>query len=179
MMRSEGIPTARPAGFSLVEILIAMAVIAFGLVSIGKLQVQLIRAGGGSKARTTAVYLAQRKMDDLRDYSALTGTPSYSGITNNGGGQIAAGTVTMDNATFTLAWTSDDYYYSGFNSIATTTVPTPTPSYPDFKQVQVTVSWTDAGNEAQSVVVETAIAPLDPRKSGLVARASGPLYVAP
>lgn len=179
----------RQGGVGLIEVLITLAVVAFGLLALARFQVDLIRDGSDSKRRTAAVNLAMQKTDDLRRYTTLTGaTESYTIIANNAGGlvdpatgglKIPAGVQTISGTAYTLAWTVTNYYYSGLNTAPTTTVPTPAPTYVEFKKVRVSVTWSDEQGTAENVALETVIAPLSPLDSGLVASGTGPLYAAP
>jgi len=56
----------RGAGFSLVEVLIATAVVAVGVASIAPLFVVSVRTGRIAHATSTTLLLAQQKMEELR-----------------------------------------------------------------------------------------------------------------
>ncbi len=59
-------------GFSLIEVLITLVVLAVGLVALAKFQGTAIESGSLAKERTVAAHLAQQKLDDLRNYACLT-----------------------------------------------------------------------------------------------------------
>ena len=179
----------RQRGVGMIEVLIALVVVAFGLLALAHFQVELVRNGSDSKRRTTAVNLAMQKIEDLRSFTRLTGTgESYTAIGNLDGGKVdpasgnlilPAGWSTMAGTKYYLGWVVTDYYYATRNAAPTTTVPTPAPAYPDFKKVRVAVIWEDEQGEKRSVALETVISPLNPLDSGLVASGTDTLYVAP
>jgi prepilin-type N-terminal cleavage/methylation domain-containing protein len=160
-------------GFSLVEVMVALLVLAIGILGISKLQLALIRNSSDANQRSVAVSVAQQKIDDLRSFAHLTlGTStdtipdawttgiatnllSFAHIADDAGGTIAATAITVGNYVYTLSWDVTDYYYTGDPSVATTPVPGGTAV--DFKRVDVTVAWTDEANDAQSITLETVL----------------------
>jgi prepilin-type N-terminal cleavage/methylation domain-containing protein len=58
----------RQQGFTLIEVMVAFAVLAFGLLAIGSFQAKLVSGSGYSKARAEAVAIAQQKLDEIRSY---------------------------------------------------------------------------------------------------------------
>ena len=65
-------------GFSLIEVLIALLVLALGILGISKLQGTLIRNSSDANQRSVASSLAQMKIDDLRSY-VLMSEVDYTG----------------------------------------------------------------------------------------------------
>ena len=65
-------------GFSLIEVLIALLVLALGILGISKLQGTLIRNSSDANQRSVAASLAQMKIDDLRSY-VLMSEVDYTG----------------------------------------------------------------------------------------------------
>jgi type IV pilus modification protein PilV len=55
-------------GFSLLEVMIALLVVTFGIIGILKFQGELFQSGAVSKQRTIATALAQERMEELRAY---------------------------------------------------------------------------------------------------------------
>ena len=55
-------------GFSLVEVLVAMAVMATGLLAVATFQSDLISGSGTNKARSEALALAQARIEQLRNF---------------------------------------------------------------------------------------------------------------
>lgn len=162
-------------GFSLIEVLVSVAVMSFGLLSLAALQSNLFKSGAESRAQSIALAMASEKIEYFEGYRDRT---EFQGFTD---GNDA--TVTVDGIGFTRSWTVDRYAYPN----PTTTTPTPsfalltsdtgeTPSgyvsNNEFKRVQVKVGWTDATGASREVALESAIAALSPQDTAKVAKAS-------
>ncbi len=52
-------------GFTLLEVLIAMAILGVGILSIGVAQLSALKMSSGSKHRSQAMYLAQDQLDEF------------------------------------------------------------------------------------------------------------------
>lgn len=128
-------------GFVLIEAMVALAVIALGILGVAKLNSLFIEVGGQAKARTQAVQLAQGRLEQLRNL-AVEGQ-----FTAIGDG---ADTVTGQTAVFNRSWQAVN---NGTDGVAVT----------------VLVSWTDRAG-AQSVTVRSVIAWDDPAKGGVIAK---------
>lgn len=126
-------------GFSLIEVMIALVVLAVGILGISKLQGTLIRSASDANQRTVAASIAQQKIDDLKSFvnlsSALTwdgaladASPAtalaYAHITGadhdadgytGTGGEMLEGSVSVGNYTYELSWLATDYYYTDPN----------------------------------------------------------------
>lgn len=57
------------SGISLIEALISLTVLSFGLLAIANFQSKLLAGSGYSKTRSEAMALAQQKLDDIRNYT--------------------------------------------------------------------------------------------------------------
>lgn len=157
----------RSTGYSLIEVLVTMVVIAGGLLAHVGLQRIVFREANLSSGRVAATELALNKLEDLRAYTALyatTGQFAYQDIANNAGGSLASGTVAVDTIAFNRSWTVADRWYAGPNSAATATAPAGNP-LPSYKLVTVTVAWTDQNGAAQSVVLPSLIAANEPARA--------------
>lgn len=58
-------------GFSLIEVMIALVIVAVGALGIAKLQGVLVKNSSDANQRTVAVAIAQKKIDDLRSFVHL------------------------------------------------------------------------------------------------------------
>ncbi|MFO1329697.1 MAG: prepilin-type N-terminal cleavage/methylation domain-containing protein [Rubrivivax sp.] len=137
---------AAARGFTLIEALIALAVVAFGLMGIASMQGLLSRSSDVAKQRSEAVRLAQQQIETMRAYTSIAvvaGQTSWNGLAN--------GTdTTTTNATYTRTWTV----------AGVTTDP--------MRRVSVNVAWTDRAGEAQNVTLNSVISKTDPIDVGLM-----------
>lgn len=62
---------SRSAGFSLLEALVALVILATGLLAVARFQSALVTSSASSKARAEALALAQQKIDEIRSYDDL------------------------------------------------------------------------------------------------------------
>jgi prepilin-type N-terminal cleavage/methylation domain-containing protein len=129
-------------GFTLVEALVAMVVMAFGMLAIAGFQATLGRNSELSRQRAEATRLAQESIEQLRSFQDLTG---YNAIATTGASAV---TTLASNTSFQRGWTVAD--------IGTG------------KWVNVTVTWADrdSTNPSHSVVLSTVISRSDPSDIG-------------
>lgn len=162
----------RDAGFSLIEVLIAVVVLAFGLLALAALQTRLIQASSDSKAQSTALALAKDKLEEMRSYSNLVG---YTAL-NTGSDPANAAALTdasgsLGGVNFTRSWTVKRFApATGSTTFTQLPAGNVTGNLPagyiknnEFKTVDVRVAWTDATGKARAVALEDAIAGLDPQ----------------
>lgn len=122
-------PSRTASGMALIEALVALAVMAFGLLGVVGMQTTLRFNADVSRQRAEAVRMAQEKMESLRAFGVLSGAPlgalDYAGIA--GSVDNPAPPVGFANATFTR----------------TVTVTNPGVDDLRMKLVTVEVSWLD------------------------------------
>ncbi|MCF8126436.1 MAG: prepilin-type N-terminal cleavage/methylation domain-containing protein [Desulfotignum sp.] len=117
-------------GFTFLEVLIALAIFSIGLLAINAMTAMVIKSNYQSRNLTTAVSLAQNKMDELKAgaYGSIV-DKSESGLDSEG----TAGSGIFDcDITVT------------------------TNAAPDYKTVEVKVSWSDP--DPREVAMQTVIA---------------------
>jgi len=131
-------------GISLIEALVAMAVMAFGMLGVVGMQATLRYNADVSKQRTEAMRIAQERMEDLRNFSVLATTAGYKAFAEKV--DIAAQTVT--------GYTTNTQY-----TVSSTVQPT-TPS--THKTLTVTVTWNDRTGAPQNVGLASAMANIAP-----------------
>ncbi|MFN3860119.1 MAG: hypothetical protein ACK4R2_01455 [Roseateles sp.] len=150
-------------GVTLIEALVALMVMGFGMVALVELMTNLRRSGDISKQRSEAMRIAQAEIAPLRSFSVLAKpSPAASDVSDfdNDIVSVASRNVTPNdsNATYSLARTVGAL-------IAGQTEP-------QVKTVQVAVTWADraarAGDPPQTVVLNTIIARVDPAFAGAV-----------
>lgn len=163
------------SGFSLIEVMIALLVLALGILAISKLQGTLIRNGSDANKRSVAASLAQKKIDDLKSFATLKADvngdnivdswtsaatwpltqQSYEFIDDNEGGIIAPGAYSIGELDYQLSWDVTPYFYNeGVSNPASTAAAT---VLSRFKDVSVTVLWQDEAGVNSSVELSTVI----------------------
>jgi type IV pilus modification protein PilV len=120
----------RQNGFTLLEVLFALAIFSIGLLAIIGMTTMTIKSNFMSKNLTTAVHLAQNKLDALRAeaYTSVVDS-SETGLDS----QEAAGAGIFDRSVTVIPSTA-----------------------PDYKTVEVIVSWSDP--DPRQVAMKTIIA---------------------
>ncbi|MEH6576696.1 MAG: hypothetical protein V7731_06415 [Amphritea sp.] len=127
----------RQQGIALVEVIIALFVMGFGLVALAMFSNGLFAESGQVKAKTEALQLAQQEIEQLREEAASSGLSTING---DGGSSI-----TGVNASYTLV---------------STLAFVPDATDPEHATINVVVNWTDKqGN--QSVSLNSFIAASD------------------
>jgi type IV pilus modification protein PilV len=144
-------------GFTLIEALVALLVLSFGMLAIAGFQVTLTRSSDLAKQRSEAVRLAQQKMESLRAYGQVASNTGSPHIVNYTDDVVSSTTpeVTATNATFSRTWT--------VTANASDTERT----------INVQVAWTDRAGQAQSVQLLSVISKFDPQDIGTLATGPG------
>ena len=135
-------------GVSLVEALVALAVMAFGMLGLAGVQSTLRLNADVSKQRSEAVRIAQAAVEDWRAYALLAATPDvvdYADIVT--AGPTAEAGI---NATYQVTRTVTDSAAPASRS----------------KTVVVDVTWTDRANQPQGVRLPSSIAGIAPELAG-------------
>ncbi len=127
-------------GFSLHEAMISLAVLSSGLLALAQFQGQIHENSGQTKAQTTAVNLAQQKLEALRDQAGT----DYASIAE---GRDTPPMQTGDNTRFSRHWTVTHH------------------DSPSYKAVSVTTDWQSVDGETQSVSIASLLAPGTPYRS--------------
>jgi Tfp pilus assembly protein PilV len=135
------------AGVSLIEALVALGVMAFGMLGLVGMQSSMRMYADVAKQRSEAVRIAQEQIEDWRSYSALAGGSSYA-------------TIATMAPTAPTAYTTTNASY-----LVSAQVPTPVTN-PPLKTVVVDVTWTDRSGDTQGVRLSTRIAGIAPELAG-------------
>jgi type IV pilus modification protein PilV len=145
--------TAR--GFTLLEALIALLVIAFGMLAIAGFQMTLSRASDFAKQRSEATRLAQEKLEELRAFAQVAapavGEPDVFNYTED----------VVTSAAAEVFSPTDSSYTSNTAYSRSWVVTTPVVNDP-FKTVTVTVAWTDRAGDPRDVTLSSVISRSDP-----------------
>lgn len=146
-------------GFTLIEALIALVVVAFGMLSLAGFQVTMSRNSDVAKQRTEATRLAQEKVEELRAYISTTAVAAFDWTDLPAGGATQTDApATTTNTTYTRSWVLDD---TSIAPVATT------PGYAALQRtIQVSVTWADRGGEPQTVTLNSVISKTNPSDIG-------------
>ena len=197
-MAMNAVPDRKPArGFSLIEVLVAVVILAFSLLALAALQTRLIQASADAKAQSVALALAKERLEEMRGFECISGCGATAYLALDSGSDTLnddhdsdATTAGMYGGTnYTRSWTVTRYVLptgtgtvdfcaagSGACAAITNTSPLPAVGFApstEFKTVQVRLAWTDAAGAARVVAMEDAIAALDPQDSARNRRSRG------
>ena len=132
-------------GFSLIEAVISALVLSVALLGLARMQASFLAANAESRLQAQALNLAQEKIEALRDFPNRGVCEEYTGTDSDS----HAG----PNATFTRTWTLSKC---------------PNTVNLNCMEIAVTVSWTDAKGDTQTIDLTSYIACVDPIKAGVV-----------
>jgi type IV pilus modification protein PilV len=127
-------------GFSLLEALVALLVMAFGMLAIAGMQAALMRSSDAAKQRSEAVRLAQLKLEELRSFDGIS-TGSYTFGTDVVASNDSV-TPGASNTSFTRSWT-----------VMRADGTTPATVDDTQKWISVTVDWSDREGATQQTPV--------------------------
>jgi type IV pilus modification protein PilV len=149
-------PMRRQAGFALIEAMVALLVVSFGLLSIASFQYTLSRSSDTAKQRTEATRIAQKEMDRLRSF----------------GQRQSDGDLLDDRYTYVddLVPTASPQTVAGLASNATYNLERAivTPTVDRFRWINVIVWWNDRAGDRQEVRLASAISDGDPSALGVI-----------
>jgi len=155
-----GKPRAR--GVALIEALVALLVMAFGMVAVAGLMTTMRRSADVAKQRGEALRIAQQQMETWRDYSVLSSpTSNQRDYTTNISTSLPNPKPTLGNATYTLTPLVTPMDGSASDA---------------YRTVTMTITWADRAGVTQTVSTDSAIARVDPTLAGSLAIA--PTYTA-
>ena len=143
-------------GVALIEALVALLIMAFGMVALAGIQSTMRRGSDQALQRGEALRLAQGEMETLRDYSVLSaeaaasgpaGTRAYAGVVS------AAASAAGGNTDFSVTRTVTDW--------ADPVVGQEQDQSP-LREVRLRVQWQDRAGNDQFVMLDSFIARADP-----------------
>jgi len=121
------------AGFTMIEVLVAICLLAVALLGMASLTTMVIKGNAYSKARTTAATLAKDKLEELKN-------TTYANLTSNDTDYAASTGAVQTSATgayYTRAWNIED-------------------PATNLKNVTVTVTWSWQGSN-RNVTLSTMV----------------------
>jgi type IV pilus modification protein PilV len=138
---------AKKQGITLIELLITLMVLTIGIAALIKFQGSYFYYYDVSKQRAEALVIAKKKMESLRAYEVIPTTASKVAYNDIVSGSSSS---TGSNASYTTTWT-----------VTTNTDP-------DYKTVNMVVSWTDRRGVSQNATLTSIISKTDPATNGLI-----------
>lgn len=141
-------------GVSLIEALVALAVMAFGILGAVGVQMTLRANGDVAKQRAQAVRIAQEAIEDWRSFTTLATTLPSGHTTSYALIASAAAASVPSSITGT---TNTEYIITRTVSVT---------DQPATRSVQIDVSWADRTGTMQNVVLTSRIAGILPELSG-------------
>lgn len=134
-------------GQTIVEALVTFVIIAIAAVALIKFQNYLLYDNSLAQQKSEATILAVKETETLRDFQVLNNQSGYTSYQSIASGNT---TTTVNNTSYTVTWTVTSN------------------SNPTYKVIDVTTSWTDRYNGAQSIRITTDVAGIDPSYSSSV-----------
>ncbi len=130
--------SARNRGVSMIEVMIALAVLGFGMLGVAAVQISASRATDQSRARTLAHGLAQQQLEIFQGMSRTSLETIRAAGVNDPLNPIDPDPNDAQRMSFTRTWAI-----------------TPDTPEPNVYTIMVTVGWTDARGVQRTVQLET------------------------
>jgi prepilin-type N-terminal cleavage/methylation domain-containing protein len=159
----KAINRTRESGFSLLEVMIAVVVLATGLLALAALQGSLTRASAEAKVRGRVAALLSAHMDELRatQYTSAATLADDGCATDLGADDWVPASFCQEAGIGAITATQTVTLYSsavGDSSFSTTH--TPAEGEPEFKRVVLTATWADAGGTDHRLAMDTQLSDL-------------------
>ena len=169
-------PRRRIRGFSLIEVMIAVVVLSFGLLALAALQASLFRAGAETKARANATAIAQQVVENAKTFAFLSAPTGYTGNTYQGLTTEKLNNQTVGGVAYSVCRQVRRYRHdettkkfvalNGVDGVACADTAavgaTLDPGTPEFKEVRVSVAWSGDAGQAKMVELTDSVAAISP-----------------
>lgn len=166
-------------GFSLIEVMIAVVVLSFGLLALAALQASLFRAGAETKARSNATAIAQQVVENAKSFAYLTAPLGYTGATYESLATGNLGSQTVAGVDYTVCRQVKRYRYDdatkkfvalngvdGAGCANTAAIGAAVDAaVPEFKEVKASVSWTSETGLVKTVELTDTVGAIAPANS--------------
>ncbi len=135
------------AGQTLIEALVTLVFITVSVIALIRFQNYLAYDTSVAQQTNTARLLAVSQIETLRDYQVINNTPGYTSYQSIASG---SGTASSDGTNYTITYTVTTY------------------TNPNYKNLDVSVTWTSRYGTSQSVRLISNVAQLDPQDSAAI-----------
>ncbi len=151
-------------GFSLIEVMVAVVILATGLLALAALQGSLSRASADAKARGRVAAMLTARMEDLRLQSGgLTegDAPEETSTTDPCGDGDTTDWLDCTRAEANLGSLTVNQNVTTWSGSGTFTATTTTdPDMAQFRRITLTANWTDAANSGHTLTTRTDVSAL-------------------
>lgn len=142
---------AAQVGVSVLESLIALVVMSFGMLALASMQLSLSRSADVAKQRSEAIRIAEARIEQARSFT-----------------QIASSGTALDWTNLAADVANPTSVNSNTNATYNVTVSMGGTAADAARSINVQVSWNDRAGEAQSVALSSVISQTDPRDPGVI-----------
>lgn len=147
-------PRRRQVGFTIIEALVSLVIMGFGILAMAGMQAGLSRNADDAKQRTEAIRLAQEKIEFFRSFTGIDSTVVGQGTTSatalNWNALAGSADSITTNAVYTRTWTIGG---SASDSL---------------RGLTVNVAWADRTGAAQAVSLSSVLSKTNPADSGFL-----------
>lgn len=133
-------------GYYLMEVLIAFIIISIGILGLLKLSTIVSIETSRNKQRNEALSYAQSKIESFRNYQTINTTSGYLAYQDIVSSSSAT-TIVGSNAAYSQSWTVQTY------------------TAPDYKIINMVMTWTSQTNDPETVNLSTMISSNNPVSS--------------
>jgi prepilin-type N-terminal cleavage/methylation domain-containing protein len=126
-------------GFTILEVMIVIAILTFGLVSLAAMQIQALHGSDRGRHATDAATIAENKMEQLQQdpWASVAVTSGFVADPTQTNNVQLAGGASLDERAYSVSYQVTDLQ------------PTFT------RAIDVQVSWTEEGGEARSITLSS------------------------
>ncbi len=134
-------------GQTLIEVLVTVLFIGIAAIALVRFQTYLGYDSKLSQQQGEATLVAIQQLETMKDFQVLNNTPGYTSYQSISSGSSSE---TVNNTVYAVAWTVTSY------------------TNPTYKNLDVSVTWTDEQGNSKSVRLVTDVAGVDPSTAASV-----------